>query len=249
MRLVDLLDLIQNETETENYLRQIGILKRFDFCIKCVSDKTGIVRRNRFKCYKCKSEWSTRKNSILETSSLSLQQFLMAVKLFEMEINAQNCSAELNLGYKAVHNLYTSIRFSISGLNKSSIEKFSRVTAQEKRIGIEKQKDGFCFNYTDPSENYFSMLRSKGKITGVIYELKFNKVKKTIKKGNDKKFSEYNEFWRFTKEKLMKFNGVEDKYLILYLKEIEFRFNHKKDNLFDEICMKISEFDWVANKA
>ena len=36
-------------------------------------------------------------------------------------------------------------------------------------------------------------------------------------------------FWAFAKERLIKFHGVSKKYFPLYLKEMEFRYNHRKE--------------------
>jgi transposase-like protein len=39
-------------------------------------------------------------------------------------------------------------------------------------------------------------------------------------------------FWSFTKRRLAKFNGIKPDYFVLYLKESEFRWNHKQQNLY-----------------
>jgi len=43
-------------------------------------------------------------------------------------------------------------------------------------------------------------------------------------------------FWSFAKRRLAKFNGIASSKFVLYLKECEFRFNHKEENLFDILC-------------
>jgi transposase len=45
-------------------------------------------------------------------------------------------------------------------------------------------------------------------------------------------------FWSFTKRRLAKFNGLTDEKFILHLKECEFRFNNREENL-DELVFKI----------
>jgi transposase-like protein len=39
-------------------------------------------------------------------------------------------------------------------------------------------------------------------------------------------------FWSFTKRRLNKLNGIQKRYFLLHLKESEFRWNHKRDNLY-----------------
>jgi transposase-like protein len=45
-------------------------------------------------------------------------------------------------------------------------------------------------------------------------------------------------FWNYSKRRLAKFNGLTDEKFILHLKESEFRFNNRKQNLY-KILLKI----------
>jgi transposase len=42
-------------------------------------------------------------------------------------------------------------------------------------------------------------------------------------------------FWSFAKRRLQKFNGVPAETFHLHLKECEWRFNHRRDNLYREL--------------
>jgi transposase len=46
-------------------------------------------------------------------------------------------------------------------------------------------------------------------------------------------------FWSFAKERLAKFHGVSKQHFPLYLKEMEFRYNNRKNNLFPIITQKL----------
>jgi transposase len=52
-------------------------------------------------------------------------------------------------------------------------------------------------------------------------------------------------FWSFTKRRLAKFNGLTDEKFILHLKECEFRFNNREQNL-DELVFKLFK-KYVSN--
>ncbi len=39
-------------------------------------------------------------------------------------------------------------------------------------------------------------------------------------------------FWSYAKRRLIKFNGIPDATFFLHLKETEFRFNHRSENLY-----------------
>jgi len=40
-------------------------------------------------------------------------------------------------------------------------------------------------------------------------------------------------FWSFAKERLMKFHGISPQTFPLYIKEMEFRYNHRDDDTFE----------------
>ncbi len=44
-------------------------------------------------------------------------------------------------------------------------------------------------------------------------------------------------FWSWAKRRLNKFNGIRKKYFHLHLKECEWRFNHRQDDMY-EISLK-----------
>ena len=46
-------------------------------------------------------------------------------------------------------------------------------------------------------------------------------------------------FWSFAKRRLAKFNGIRSTSFILHLKENEFRYNHKSDNLFEVMVKNV----------
>jgi len=49
-------------------------------------------------------------------------------------------------------------------------------------------------------------------------------------------------FWSFTKRRLNKFNGIKSKYFVLYLKESEFRWNYKNQNLYQILLTNFRYF-------
>jgi len=50
-------------------------------------------------------------------------------------------------------------------------------------------------------------------------------------------------FWSFAKERLMKFHGISSKYFVYYLKELEFRYNHRNEDLYTLILTSFSLVD------
>lgn len=46
-------------------------------------------------------------------------------------------------------------------------------------------------------------------------------------------------FWSFAKRRLSKFNGICSDKFVLHLKECEFRYNNKEENLYEVMCKKV----------
>ncbi|MCX8124719.1 MAG: IS1595 family transposase, partial [Spirochaetes bacterium] len=113
MRLEELIQVLQTEESAEAFLREKGILKTFTKCIVCQNPHIGKVRRNFYRCHRCKKEWSTRKGSVLEYAKVSFRQFLLIMKLFLLEVPVNQAYKEVGLTYRTVHKAYHLLRKSI----------------------------------------------------------------------------------------------------------------------------------------
>jgi len=94
INLAELVAIASSEEKTEEFLRA-----SFDFCLFCNSTYIGKVRRNFFKCYTCRKECSIRKGSILEDLKIPLSKFILAVKLFILEVPMSRAYKELGIVY------------------------------------------------------------------------------------------------------------------------------------------------------
>ena len=110
MNLVELLQIASSEEKAEEILRAKGVLKAFDSCSFCNAKNIGKIRRNFYKCYKCKKEWSVRKDSILEDLKIPFSKFILAVKLFILEVSAHKAHKEFDLAYNTTFKIYTKLR-------------------------------------------------------------------------------------------------------------------------------------------
>ena len=54
-------------------------------------------------------------------------------------------------------------------------------------------------------------------------------------------------FWSFAKERLMKYHGINPEKFSLYLKELEFRYNNRHNDIYDAVVKCISEYSLVAS--
>ena len=247
MDIITLSYLLQNERAAEQYLFEKRILKSWSHCDKCDSMKIGRIRRERYKCYGCKAEWSIRKNSILKNLSMSSSNLIAIIKLFELELTADKTAEEINVNLKTVKNIYHMIRRAISDYDttefndldltlKGDFPKFS-LTTEGKEIQISLYKGN------DTVADLFSLKRSRIPNREIIYLFELNQMHARSIDNSIKYFPiQLNYFWRYARERLLKYKGISLSYLYLYLKEIEFRYNNKELNLFEEIVLKIDEF-------
>ena len=116
MKMIDLLEIIQDEKRSEDFLRSRGVLKTFTHCYKCNSTKVGMTRSDRWKCYSCEAEWTRRKDSILSLVRMKYSEFLLCMKFFELELTAEETAAQLKLNYKTVQLLFNEFRICINSI-------------------------------------------------------------------------------------------------------------------------------------
>ena len=75
------------------------------------------VRRNFFKCCKCRKEWSVRRDSILEDLKVPFTKFILAIKLFVLEVPVNKEYKELEFRYNYQENMNLMIFYCLGGIN------------------------------------------------------------------------------------------------------------------------------------
>jgi transposase len=248
MKLSELLLIIQDEKKSEDYLRSVGILKTFSNCPRCNGTSLGMIRGDRWKCYKCKTEWTRRKDSILSLVRIKYSEFLLCLKFFELELTNQVCCAELGLNYKTIELVYRYFRVTFTedqGTNSVSPSEEMKgddiiiyVNFINNKVELSKDKSILGPNV------FIKIKRSRIPNSAAAYTLKFKK-NFPVKKRN-KVLSEFDRFWRFAKERLLRYRGVREMYFYQFLKEIEFRYNNNSKDLFQELGNKIAQKRWVV---
>jgi transposase len=253
MKFIDLMEFIQDENRSEEFLRSRGVLKTFTCCSNCGGDKLGMIRGDRWKCYSCKSEWTRRKDSILSLVRMKYSEFILCMKFFELELTAQETAAQLKLNYKTIVLLYDEFRKCISNISSLTIKEFTKtMKANVGSISIVVEGESVCikFNTAELNSNNPNIYIRRSRVgkSSSIYEFKFSKLRKNLNVIGNKNFSSLGIFWRFAKPRLLNFKGTDLKTLLLYLKEIEYRFNHSKVDVFDFLGIAISKnFKRVVN--
>ena len=243
MKLFELLLIIQDEKKSEDYLRSVGILKTFSNCPRCNGTSLGMIRGDRWKCYKCKTEWTRRKDSILSLVRIKYSEFLFCLKCFELEFTVDQCSKELEINYKTVEIIFNEFRGCIGYVNGDFAVHAKVIKGEACSLAIILHEDKVIIEILDKvisvNTAIISITRSRIPNSAAFYEIEFSKLRKKLSQISDKEFSTLGTFWRFAKPRLINFKGTDLMTLLLYLKEIEFRFNTSREDLFDLIVAKI----------
>jgi len=103
------------------------------------------------------------------------------------------------------------------------------VSAETLMRQIRENTQKGCVYYTDNFRSYSSLSRY-GKHNKIRHEKEFARGKNHI--------NGIEGFWSYAKRFLAKYNGVSPKNFYLYLKEIEWRFNNRKNKYLERILRK-----------
>ena len=104
-------------------------------------------------------------------------------------------------------------------------------------LAIKKVKRGSLI-YTDRFRSYNGL---------VSYGFKHRRIDHGKKFANGKVYINGIEgFWSFAKERLMKYHGVDPMKFPLYLKELEFRYNHRDRDFFNDLLQVLVGYSLVA---
>ena len=100
------------------------------------------------------------------------------------------------------------------------------VSAESLMKEIKQHAEKGSVFYTDKFRSYNS-LKFYGKHIAIDHGKEFGKRKRH--------FNGLEGFWSFAKERLLKYHGVSKSYFHLYLKEMEFRYNYRKENIYHKL--------------
>ena len=104
-------------------------------------------------------------------------------------------------------------------------------------LAIKKVKRGSLI-YTDKFGSYNGL---------VSYGFKHRRIDHGKRFANGKVYINGIEgFWSFAKERLLKYHGVDAEKFPLYLKELEFRYNHRDRDLFDDLVQVLVGYSRMA---
>lgn len=113
---------------------------------------------------------------------------------------------------------------------KVFVEVVPDVSSNTLRQIIKEQVDKDARVYTDKFRSYNCLI-----INGYDH-IKIDKEKKFA--NGKSHINSIESFWAYAKERLIKYHGIAPRKLYLYMKELEFRFNNRKNDSLEETILK-----------
>ena len=237
MDLIKLSELIVDEKAANAFLIENKILVDYKSCFKCGSKNINLIRRGKFICYGCRHEWDYRIGSILEKLRIKSSTFIGVLKMFELEIPSYIAAKMLRINPKLTDNIYNTIRKLLSrdmieGINNKKVFEFSI----KEDAGIilisnfseSKGGDKLTIKNKRQSDHYYEF--------NIAYESSSDNSEYS---ESSSRFFLIGSFIRELNYKLKRIRKIHYKNMHLYLKETEFRFNNRNNELFWEILEEI----------
>jgi len=199
-------------------------------CIYC-SNFVYHLKDGRLKCYKCHKKISKNK----------LNKVLTLIDAFIENETALHTSNRLKLSYVSIQKYFLTFRILSGVISQNEYEKCKNLSCEyEEYFYIEdskkKQKESLfeainflTFDYQN--HIYTILLPSITKYKNdSLNDTEFKKFKRDSKLINiRKKHNNINSFWKYLEKSLLPYKGIDKKNFGFFLKEIEFKYNHTKE--------------------
>ena len=243
-------------------------------CPICGSEKLYLLSDKRHKCGTCGLKYSPGKLKIdmkvLHYFSLEIPANKAAK---DLGLSYKNVRTKY-MGYRNEINLYLVNQFVFNThISRSDYSHFGGTviqgkTASEKNLNKVLalcEKSGIIFTAVADNIDADELIEEIKKIGDKGYLLSADKFKSfkslkcfsnhlgdchKVKGGNRRHNASHLEgFWSFAKERLLKYHGISRDNFFLYMKEMEFRFNYRKENLYHKL-IKIHycpEYTYIQN--
>lgn len=233
-------------------------------CPDCGSSQHYTLKDKRLQCVICRKKYTWRHRSRLSRTTLER----IALSFFQM-VPAIAAADEMGVNSKTMQKYYDFLRRTISEENKGlAILHFGFATIDPEffyndtagaELGAEKKplfclakrEEGVSLLFTQPSSN--EAFTAKQTILGWVYARDNNAFDSLdldrihfIRTAEKNSVDNYNSFWVFAKKGLLRYHGGFKKNFYLFMREMEFRFNHNS-NKDSSLSYLISMLQGVNN--
>lgn len=189
------------------------------------------------------------RNKYAQGAKISNAEFRMMAQLFSRDASAVDIAEQTGLNRNTINRYIQEMRkriiTSFGMMNDSSLEevsKFFGVLVTDGKIFVEPIKNEHggrikklvTGKYKEENDELLKKWREYDGLLSIerslqIY-LNFGKTMRTEKPEN---VTIAEDFFIFVKERIWKFYGISRKHFFMHLKECEFRYNHRSDNIYE----------------
>ncbi|GAB7081313.1 transposase [Megalodesulfovibrio paquesii] len=264
MNLKDYELLIKNETSARKWLLGFCWKNHQRYCPRCRSRTLYKLAEGRRRCGRCRYTFHDFSGRYINRGGLSADDWLRLLKLLELEVPVQLMAEQLGMAEATVAKAVTTVRAAIvaGSLDAPACIEAGWATpweepAQTPVFGI-VEHGGMAFVDLLPELAVESLMHFKSSfrlrtkaVGGMVYtdryrqytalatcaqELTHGFIKHTdrglaLDKGST--------FWRFARPRLLARQGVSEKSFPLLIKELEFRFNHRQEDLLTLLAQRV----------
>jgi transposase len=244
--------LVKSEVTARRYLVQACRKNGPRICPRCQGRKLYVLGdKERFRCALCRYTFGAFTGRWVAQVRLTARQWLWVVKLFELEVSARRIAQQLSLSYPTALRAVTTLRRSLlAGTAEGEALVRSEVEADEAYFGGRRKgrrgrvKVEVVANVTAKTllASTVNLVR-RGSLVYTdcyqVYDALMFCGYRHLRVDHDRRFSRgkvhingLEGFWAYAKERLIKHHGVSHERFPLYLKEMEFRYNHRHQDLF-----------------
>jgi transposase len=182
-------------------------------CLFCGSFKTNKTARGYVKCRRCYKQKSLSQ----------LRREIEILKGFYHQIPAYRLASDLGLDVKTVTRVYQQLRQTLyHQAERDGGRLRGQIELDESYFGDHRKGSVY---FTDRVRGYQSLKRF-GKHHVV------NHSKTFVERKTKNHINGIEGFWSYAKHILYNYRGVSKYHFPMYLKEIEYRFNHRNENVF-----------------
>ena len=247
MDITNYYNLVSGENRARKYLAKKCLKNGRRFCPKCGGKKLYKLSDDRRRCSVCRYTFHDFSGRYINLCRLTYVQWLSVVKLYELEVTTKQISEQLRISYKTVYKAVDIIRLAITGTKKINgtevfgvhdnkgkivIVALPDVTAAGMiRLSVKKYRRGSLV-FTSPHSRYVGLLSH-----GSLVKNGHSGSNGTLFESGS--FSELQGFMGWMSDRFQKKHVVSKRQFPYFLQELEFRYNHRNDNIFELITDRI----------
>lgn len=220
-------------------------------CPRCAALKPYQLADGRMRCTRCRFTFHLLTGRWLNQGAFSLQQWMRAVKLFELDVAAGTAAAQLGVTYKTAHRAFTTVRRAIAsrspdavtlltgapgavfGYRREGVAMLLRTLGPDEAAGIAAARPASV------AAGPLALTGPYGRWQGLIAVRQHLAELSPHERASG--FAAGGGFREYVIERVRRYRGISRPHVPLYLMEMELRYNMRDGDLFGAVaaCMRV----------